>query len=1391
MNMVRFAVGLLLLGLSAVPAGSWAGPKKILGPGAVVEVVREDAGGFDLRITLPAPTREVEVTGSDARFARVSLPGFRRETEAGRPAVPLRGFQFALPPGAAARVETEIVRSERFRDLPPLPAPTPRMTRGDGFPTPTADFLPDPRAYRMGVTSPALWASLGPENGWRFWRVQTLVVTPVRVDAGAGDYEAAREMLVRVRFEGAGVSSGALVPVTRDRPEFQSLADHMLINAASARGFRHRPRPSRGIMRGAQTDPAVRIRIGESGLARLTFAELAAAGLPAGLDVERVRLEERSFDARKADPYERTAIPRLVEDANENGVFDTGDHLVFYGLDFADRNPAANFSETRYSYFHTYWVTAGEGMEFAARNGSPPGAFTPVTSFPSKIRLEEERYYINFPPDATGGFMPLLPTVYWLGPFNDDADFSHEFRIPDPDLDGSCSFAANWQGAFLSGPTSTHRVSLEINGTRILDSRAFSNTQTLHWKSELLASEDLLQEGLNVLNVIGRGQSDDIIGSGAYLDFCEIVYDRRLAADGDALLWNSGVDTGDLEFTVSGFGSDAVLVLDVSGPVPVRITPVVQDDGGSFSIRIRETGVTSRRTYHACVLDGLEGLPPSPHELPPDLADRGLIGPGSTRDLIAEGESADYIFVTHPRFKEAFEPLVEHRREQGHRVLVCDVFEIYDQFAGGNKTPWAIQRMINLAFDTWEDAPVYLALGGDASEDYRNDTPDADPDWVPTMMHLASVPGALQIRELAATDPWFVSGAGPGDNFLDPVPDLFVGRLPVGSPEEATAVTNKILDYESMDPTDAWRNRGFFLADDEYSTQISGTSFYCWRPVETSFTRATVQLCEVLIPQIGGQTEFGCDMFLMSAYLDTVPELGRNPGNGDCPTDKQLATQDYVREHITPLVLKELSEGALIWSFTGHANKNQMTTEGLLMHRPRFSASSRDMDRVNNLGKPFIFHGFACHLAEFEHAAEGRNGESIGEVLLLAPNRGSIASVASTGYEWAYLNEDAQIAVTSPLFWDIPRDPETGRPQRILGPSTTCGLLTLAIETGRPDIQSMLRTYTLLGDPALRVDFAAPHFSVEVGGEPFEEGAALTAASLEDSLTITATISDDTDVSTIRVFDGDRELDPEELSLTNPTAGGTGRQLFELSFRTALRLDTYAVTIEAADWYGRANTFALPVVFGAEFFSSPTCFAAETHGDSRRMTSGGENRIESSEAVRAEIESPVPLEAGAFTLLLDSEPLADPAISGLDEEGRRWQIDAVRIWEEGQHQLTVRTETAGQAVDRSIGFTVSGEPLDLVQRPFCYPNPVEREGAALFYELTRGAREGEISIYTVSGRRVLRRAADCNAGKNRFTWNLRDDAGDEVANGVYLLVLDLDGFEGESVHHMERIAVTR
>jgi hypothetical protein len=426
---------------------------------------------------------------------------------------------------------------------------------------------------------------------------------------------------------------------------------------------------------------------------------------------------------------------------------------------------------------------------------------------------------------------------------------------------------------------------------------------------------------------------------------------------------------------------------------------------------------------------------------------------------------------------------------------------------------------------------------------------------------------------------------------------------------------------------------------------------------------------------------------------------------------------------------------------------------------------------------------------EFEGYRENEVGQSIGEEMLLAPNRGAIGVMASTAFEWLHTNPLAQIYTTRPLFWNLPRDP-SGRPRRLWGESMTRGMVALITENPRGDVLPMIQTYQTFGDPALRVDISQSTWSgVAVDGVSWTPGGELTADSFTDTLTVDATVFDDVDVSSIRVLENGVELPGPLVMVTPPGPSQEGIQPYQVRFRTPLRLGTYDISMEALDWAGRPSSFVLPIRFQTAFFRSDSI---PLHDNAK---------LEPSEPIRITLTSPVPLTRENLEVWGDSEQFPWVLFQG---GPTAWRVDLPGgLWPGGSHTLELRVRHPDAAcipgscpLVRSVHFTTLGEQKLEVDQSYFYPNPAEGAQGQYLYNLTRSAKSAQVSIYSVSGRRVrvLTESGPLLPGLHAFLWNLQDEAGDQVSNGVYLLVLRVNGDDNSVVtpeFSPERVVVTR
>lgn len=125
----------------------------------------------------------------------------------------------------------------------------------------------------------------------------------------------------------------------------------------------------------------------------------------------------------------------------------------------------------------------------------------------------------------------------------------------------------------------------------------------------------------------------------------------------------------------------------------------------------------------------------------------------------------DYLIITHPNYYSQARELAEWKHATGllpKIVNVTDIGTTYQQIR---------QYLIN-AYSTWTPRPSYVLLIGDA-------------EFVPTTY----VNGV-------ATDLWYAAVDGS-----DYYPDLFIGRIPADTADQAEVMVQKTLTYERTPPT--------------------------------------------------------------------------------------------------------------------------------------------------------------------------------------------------------------------------------------------------------------------------------------------------------------------------------------------------------------------------------------------------------------------------------------------------------------------------------------------------------------------------------------------------------------------------------------------------------------
>lgn len=400
-----------------------------------------------------------------------------------------------------------------------------------------------------------------------------------------------------------------------------------------------------------------------------------------------------------------------------------------------------------------------------------------------------------------------------------------------------------------------------------------------------------------------------------------------------------------------------------------------------------------------------------------------ITGPGTLhRPAIAVHTPADVsrplnvraVYIAPAVFLEALEPLLAHRRAQGLTVAAVAVETLYDAWSGGEVDPEAIRSFLRYAAERWTTAPEAVILVGDGTADPRNYLGRNNRNWIPPYLTRA--------------DPWLGDTACEScfvrlhgmDPLQDPLPDLWLGRLPAKSVEEVTVLVAKILAYERDNTPGIWRSRLAYIADNP----DSAGNFIAKAEESIALHPARTRIIRV--------------------YFDP-----------DAPPTDPWRERDPLAA--LARTLRAFDDGAAFVTYLGHGLQFQWAYTGppLQPGAPQdrqYLLGLFEVDDLRNNGRLPVVLAMTCLSGAFQTPAF--TGTSIDERLVVRPDGGAIASWSSTGLGVLYGHDALQRGFYRALWTTTPPP---------LGALTLAGYLEL-FNTSLC-CQETAFTYALLGDP--------------------------------------------------------------------------------------------------------------------------------------------------------------------------------------------------------------------------------------------------------------------------------------------------------------------------------------
>jgi len=962
------------MGVSLVGAMRAGATEESTGEG--LHLIKSDEEGIVLELRTPSyQVEQISIEGTP--YHVLSVPGYAYNDQPGHPQLPLEGALLAIPPGAEPQLRILEVEGDFVDgtfDLVPVPRLIVKYDLASGFAEPQgSEWRKDESIYSVDALYPARLAVVESSGFIRDQRFLSLQVYPFQYNPTTQRLKHYSWLRVEISFSYPEGRLSLMASGESGGP-FEAALRNTILNYESARGWRESSGGARLLEAGelGSCEDCFKISIREAGIYELSYSELKGAGVPV----------DPPTDPHDFHMYNRGEEIAIYVEGEEDGEFEEGEYILFYGEGV----------NSKYTDTNVYWLTVEDlpGLRMVTKPQGESGS-TP-TWFEATARVEEGHWYMSDLPfdEAEHWYWEWLPNGLRPDP--------GVYTITLGNLYSGEAYSATlrsqlWGATADASANPDHHVLFYVNGFEVEDAESSWDGKTGHLV-EAAFPNSFLTEGANVITVVcpdDTGAATDVI----FADWFEITYRDTYVAEGDSLAFTQE-ETGVWEYEISNFSEPEVEAFDVTDPLSVGqiITNVTKIDSTSTVSFTQE--IVSPTRYLVQGESERKSALQIEEDVPSDL--RGSNG-------------ADYLIITHPDFLGNVGALADHRAGQGYVTMVVDVQDIYDQFNFGLFDAQAIREFLAHAYEYWDPRPSYVLLVGDGNYDFKNYKGTGEPNFVPP--YLACVdPEMCEI----ATDNRYVCVSG-----TDNMPDMFIGRLPVKTPDEADAVIDKILAYEASPPAD-WRRRTLFTAD---TPDFAGSVPYpdvCSSPPVNHFWCLSDYIADNYLPS---------------------PNTAEKVYYGLPPYTTQGAA--------TTAIIDGINTGRLIVNYAGHGYTYYWGEEKLLEESPY----RQDLELLTNSDRFPLVVAMSCLLGHFAHpSSPGVDVSCLSESLLRAEGKGAVATWAATGYGEATGHKLLDSGFFAAVFTD--------------------GVLELGAATaqaawGMPSYQYLVDQYVLFGDPAMRL----------------------------------------------------------------------------------------------------------------------------------------------------------------------------------------------------------------------------------------------------------------------------------------------------------------------------------
>lgn len=664
-----------------------------------------------------------------------------------------------------------------------------------------------------------------------------------------------------------------------------------------------------------------RFSINETGIYKVDFSFLKSLGIDtSNLNSSSIQLFGFGGDVlplKNSDNrfYDMPEVAIKVFDGND-GVFNSGDYLLFYGLGKGVFNKANNSHINPYSDQIYYYIkiSSSQGKRITKLELSDESPGLVVDNYVDYKFHEIDEYNI-----AKMGRR-------WFGDrfdFENEKTFDFEFTnlITQESLNISVHAAAVAQA--ISSMT------VELNGS-VLGEMKFSATS----KGNLASASNLnttAKVNTQQLSVKLNYDNGGLPNSTAFLDYIRISGICDLKFNNQTLLfdrshYNSTSNIVQYNITQSQSVSE---VWDITDRFNAKAI-LNEDNADNFSFNISENEL---KQY--VLVSSLSFLSPDKAQSS-KIANQNLKGTIFKSDS-GQNTSIDYMIITPSVFLSQANRLAQINKDQNNlNVKVVTLDEIFTEFSSGQQDVGAIRNFVKYVYDNAnsnQDRLKYLCLFGDASFDYKNRIRN-NTNYVPIWNSLQSF--SLSFSFISDE---FYAQLDPEEGDLDEFvgdSDLAVGRIIADSQIKARELVDKIADYYNEKSYGKWRNNYLIVSDD----------------VDEDWEKVLQETTDESATQV---TKYKPFMNTVKIHTDAYLQESTSAG------------ERYPKAKVD--LFDRLDEGAVVINYFGHGGEDGLASERVF--------DKFDAQNLKNTNRYNCFITVTCEFTKFDDPLRETAGEYV------------------------------------------------------------------------------------------------------------------------------------------------------------------------------------------------------------------------------------------------------------------------------------------------------------------------------------------------------------------------------------------------------------------------------